>query len=248
MAAVVLTCLKLMKCRHVDGTHVLVSAPEVTCYTPGHKLVMAVCVIILILTSVVVPVIISLVNFLSVHGDSEPHTGLSRFIALVFGPIVRALSKDSSTRKIWAKPSDSSKVLPSGGDEAVIGTVLLNSDAAAKGFQGPLRSSSSVDASSVAAEEEAEEDDYGDERPPCEDDDAQSTKGLQPPPLSDRPVRASWCTHAFLVIAFILTVVEFSVCAVVRVVDALLLASARCRCDGHSDECAAMPQMHCPSA
>jgi hypothetical protein len=96
-------CIKFLSCRSVDGTDVLIAAPDVRCYTPGHTMAMLTSLFILVTMSIVVPLVISFFNILSVYdgggghnaGGSEAEDGskphLPRLCELLFGRAIQRL-------------------------------------------------------------------------------------------------------------------------------------------------------------
>lgn len=100
--ALVITSLSLLSCHTVDGVSVLASAPDVECHTSEHKWFTVVGCIVLALVTVVVPLIVLVVNYVSVVGESTQHTGLSKVVHRVLGGVARSIQDAASTRLLPA--------------------------------------------------------------------------------------------------------------------------------------------------
>jgi hypothetical protein len=114
----------------VDGVSVLTSAPGVECHTSEHKWFTVAGCIVLALVTVVVPLIVLVVNYVSVVGESTQHTGLSKVVHRLLGGVARSIQDAASTRLLPAltthpRPASTTAVHPAameggggGGDTA----------------------------------------------------------------------------------------------------------------------------------
>lgn len=92
------TALSLLPCRTVDGVSVLAQAPGVVCNTPQHRGFTIAAVALLVFVVGLVPLCVLVVNYISVVGATQQHTGLSRLVHRLLGCVAVSIQEAASTR------------------------------------------------------------------------------------------------------------------------------------------------------
>jgi hypothetical protein len=95
LPALVVTCLSVLSCVHIDGVRVLSKAPNVECYTPEHQAFTVAAVVILVFVTVVVPVLVLMVNYVSVVGETQ-QSAVSKVLHKALGSIGRSIQQLSN--------------------------------------------------------------------------------------------------------------------------------------------------------